>query len=99
MTDERRKEIECRVILTYGTQMQGDMCIEEMSELTKAILKYRRGVHYRTQNGWNLKSMFYPSCIHSCEIARFDLCETFMALQLPFTFDKQETIRNKFQTF
>ena len=42
MTDERRKEIECRAILTYGTQMQGDMCIEEMSELTKAILKYRR---------------------------------------------------------
>ena len=42
MTPERRKEIECRAILTYGAQMQGDMCIEEMSELTKAILKYRR---------------------------------------------------------
>ena len=42
MTSERRKEIECRAILTYGAQMQGDMCIEEMSELTKAILKYRR---------------------------------------------------------
>jgi hypothetical protein len=42
MTPERRKEIECRAILTYGAQMQGDMCIEEMSELTKALLKYRR---------------------------------------------------------
>ena len=42
MTPERRKEIEGRAILTYGAQMQGDMCIEEMSELTKAILKYRR---------------------------------------------------------
>jgi NTP pyrophosphatase (non-canonical NTP hydrolase) len=42
MTSERRKEIEGRAILTYGAQMQGDMCIEEMSELTKAILKYRR---------------------------------------------------------
>ena len=42
MTSERRKEIECRAINTYGEQPQVDMCIEEMSELTKAILKYRR---------------------------------------------------------
>ena len=42
MTSERRKEIECRAINTYGEQPQVDMTIEEMSELTKAILKYRR---------------------------------------------------------
>jgi hypothetical protein len=42
MTDGCRKEIEGRAINTYGEQPQVDMCIEEMSELTKAILKYRR---------------------------------------------------------
>ena len=42
MTSERRKEIEGRAIRTYGEQPQVDVTIEEMSELTKAILKYRR---------------------------------------------------------
>ena len=42
MTSERRKEIECRAINTYGEQPQVDMCIEEMSELTKELLKLRR---------------------------------------------------------
>lgn len=31
-----------RCICEYGNQPQIDMCIEEMSELTKALLKYRR---------------------------------------------------------
>lgn len=31
-----------RCICEYDTQPQIDMCIEEMSELTKALLKYRR---------------------------------------------------------
>lgn len=31
-----------RCICEYGAQPQIDMCIEEMSELTKALLKYRR---------------------------------------------------------
>lgn len=42
MTPERRAEIEERAIRTYGISEQCDMCIEEMSELTKAILKHRR---------------------------------------------------------
>jgi NTP pyrophosphatase (non-canonical NTP hydrolase) len=42
MTSERRKEIEGRAIRTYGEQPQVDMCIEEMSELTKELLKLRR---------------------------------------------------------
>lgn len=33
-----------RCICEYGTQPQIDMCIEEMSELTKALLKYRRKI-------------------------------------------------------
>jgi hypothetical protein len=41
MTDGRRKEIEGRAINTYGEQPQVDMCIEEMSELTKELLKLR----------------------------------------------------------
>ena len=31
-----------RCISQYGEQNQVDMCLEEMSELTKALLKYRR---------------------------------------------------------
>ena len=42
MTDDRRKEIEGRAIRIYGENSQVDVAIEEMSELTKAILKYRR---------------------------------------------------------
>ena len=42
MTDDRRKEIEGRAIRTYGEQPQVDVTIEEMSELTKALLKHRR---------------------------------------------------------
>lgn len=33
-----------RCIDTYGKQPQGDMAIEEMSELTKALLKERRAL-------------------------------------------------------
>ena len=42
MTSERREEIEGQAIRTYGEQPQVDMAIEEMSELTKALLKHRR---------------------------------------------------------
>ena len=36
------KEILRKAIDTYGINAQLDMCIEEMSELTKAICKYKR---------------------------------------------------------
>ena len=42
MTDERRKEIEGRAIRIYGENSQVDKAVEEMSELTKVLLKYRR---------------------------------------------------------
>jgi NTP pyrophosphatase (non-canonical NTP hydrolase) len=37
-----RTEILQEAIKKYGVQSQCDMCIEEMSELTKALLKLRR---------------------------------------------------------
>ena len=37
-----RDSVMKKCISKYGTKNQMDMCIEEMSELTKAILKYRR---------------------------------------------------------
>ena len=37
-----RKEILAKALDTYGLKLQVDICIEEMSELTKALLKYRR---------------------------------------------------------
>lgn len=43
MTNESRCEIEKRAIHTYGENSQVDKAIEEMSELTKALLKYRVG--------------------------------------------------------
>lgn len=33
-----------KAIKEYGTMSQIDMCIEEMSELTKALLKHRRAM-------------------------------------------------------
>lgn len=42
---EREEQLK-RVVSTYGNTAQVDMAIEEMSELTKALLKYRRAVNY-----------------------------------------------------
>ena len=39
---EERSSIYLRCIETYGAKAQVDMAIEEMSELIKALLKYRR---------------------------------------------------------
>ena len=41
-SNEYRDSVYRRCISEYGTQPQVDMCIEEMSELTKALLKWRR---------------------------------------------------------
>ena len=38
------KDFLSEVIVKYGMDKQLDMCIEEMSELTKAICKFKRGV-------------------------------------------------------
>lgn len=41
LSDEQRDV--CKLALEiYGVKNQVDMCLEEMSELTKALLKYRR---------------------------------------------------------
>lgn len=40
-----RQEVLQQAVDVYGTEAQVDMAIEEMSELTKALLKYRRGMH------------------------------------------------------
>lgn len=44
MTQEREAKILERAINTYGAYAQVDMAIEEMSELTKALLKHRRAL-------------------------------------------------------
>ena len=38
----KRDTVQKRCICEYSAPAQVDMCIEEMSELTKALLKYRR---------------------------------------------------------
>lgn len=51
MTQEERDTVFKRCICEYGMQPQVDMCIEEMSELTKALLKWRRrGSHVKGEN-------------------------------------------------
>ncbi len=42
MTPQRVARILEKAVTTYGAQAQIDMMIEEMSELTKALCKYRR---------------------------------------------------------
>lgn len=44
MTQEREASILERAVETFGPGPQTDMMIEEMSELTKALCKYRRAV-------------------------------------------------------
>ncbi len=39
------RDILAKAINKYGVNAQLDMCIEEMSELTKEICKYKRGQH------------------------------------------------------
>ena len=41
-----RPEVLERAVSTWGKEAQVDMAIEEMSELTKALLKERRATHY-----------------------------------------------------
>lgn len=43
MTKEQERIIEMAALKTYGRESQVDMMIEEMSELTKALFKIRRG--------------------------------------------------------
>ena len=42
---------------TYGKQPQVDMAIEEMSELTKALLKERRALHRDEPEAWKQATM------------------------------------------
>ncbi|MBS5195917.1 MAG: hypothetical protein KHY93_01995 [Clostridiales bacterium] len=42
MNTEEKDQIFRKCICTYGTNAQIDVVIEEMSELTKALLKWRR---------------------------------------------------------
>ena len=42
MTTEERDQVFRNCICTYGSNPQIDVAIEEMSELTKALLKWRR---------------------------------------------------------
>ena len=44
MTQEREAKILERAVKTYGGYAQVDMAIEEMAELTKALLKHRRAL-------------------------------------------------------
>ena len=45
----KKTELLKKAINTYGVQAQKDMMIEEMSELTKAILKERRALKDRNK--------------------------------------------------
>ena len=42
MTEKEREKAIIEIINHYGKDSQIDICIEELSELTKALLKYRR---------------------------------------------------------
>lgn len=46
-----------RCIEIYGKQPQVDMAIEEMSELTKALLKERRALHRDDPDAWKQATM------------------------------------------
>lgn len=48
ITEETRAEL-AEIANTYGIEKQSDIAIEEMAELTKALLKYRRTIPTHTE--------------------------------------------------
>lgn len=56
MTQEREAQILETAIEVYGERVQIDKAIEEMSELTKALLKHRRWLITGSLNGEKLKN-------------------------------------------
>lgn len=53
-TEINNKEILIQAIQVYGVDSQIDMCIEECSELIKALLKFRRNLKCNSKNGKEL---------------------------------------------
>ena len=51
MTEIQRQKQLLFIINTYGTNVQQDIAIEELSELQKAILKHRRFTDKETEKG------------------------------------------------
>lgn len=49
MNQTKKEEIYKALVETYGEENQCMMCIEEMSELTKELLKFERGYDGRDQ--------------------------------------------------
>ena len=77
------KEILQKAIDTYGEEAQMDMCIEEMSELTKAILKLRR---YKKAHEGNYSKELYNDVVE--EIADVSI----MLDQMLMIFDCHEDV-------
>lgn len=80
----KRPEVIRQAIKQYGTHAQVDMAIEEMSELTKALLKERRAAHYIGKQ--------------AAEEARRGIFEemadvTIMLMQLLLIFDGRDTVQ------
>ena len=74
-----------KAIETFGEESQIDMAIEEMSELTKALLKYRRAI--KSGNDAKLRKI----------VAKHDISEemadvSIMLAQLCLIFDNKESV-------
>lgn len=73
------KEIIKNAIDTYGVEAQVDMAIEEMSELIKALVKYKRA--QKEPSKWDYKAIVRANVVE--EIADVDI----MIEQLKMIFD------------
>ena len=81
-----RNEIIKQAIAAYGKDAQTDICIEECSELTKALLKYRRNDRFgQTCNEHELTNIRY-------ELQESDTADESLI-------KKQETIANAYEKY
>ena len=91
----KKDDVLKRCICEYGAPAQVDMCIEEMSELTKALLKYRR--KSALAKGENVNS---TSEIINLNKAREDIIDELadvkiMCLQMELLFQVEDVVERR----
>ena len=92
------KEILQKAIDTYGDDSQMDMCIEEMSELTKALLKFRRLENKKS----TVKSIDYAEYIsekiHTASNVAEEIADVkIMLVQMEMIFGCSEEVNNQIE--
>lgn len=92
--NEKRDAVFRRCIYEYGTQPQIDMALEEMSELTKALLKWRRT--FSVVNGSNVNPVENPNLTKAREDIVDEIADVrIMCRQMEILFQCEDEVENR----